>query len=227
MGMALAQQLAAAGHAVQLGSRDPGRAREKAGEIGARFGGSYSEAAHEADAIVLAVPWEAVPETLNLLGDFDDAILIDVTNPFLDRGGTEQHELPGSSGAERIQAMAPEARVVKAWNHVYSGVLRRSPDFDGTTPTVFVAGDDPEARRAVAGLVFDIGYEPADAGALSSARYLEPLAALMTRLDRNSGGDTVHALKLLRRRRVRAVRRVPDAERTPILAGLSVDRPPA
>jgi predicted dinucleotide-binding enzyme len=227
MGMALGQQLAAAGHVVQLGSRNPERAREKADEIGARFGGSYSEAAHEAEAIVLAVPWEAVPETLNLLGDFDDAILIDVTNPFKGGGSTDQHEFHGSSGAEVIQAMAPEARVVKAWNHVYSGVLRRSPDFDGTTPTVFIAGNDPEARRAVAGLVFDIGYEPADAGALSSARYLEPLAALMTRLDRNAGGETVHAVKLLRRRRVRAVRKAPDAERALIVAGLSVERPPA
>ena len=135
------------------------------------------------------MPWEAVPETLNLLGDFEDVILVDVTNPFKEGGNTDQHDFPGSSGAELIQAMAPEARVVKAWNHVYSGVLRRSTDFDGTTPTVFIAGDDLEAKKPVAGLVFDIGYEPADAGALSSARYLEPLAALMTTLDRNSGGE--------------------------------------
>ncbi len=109
-----------------------------------------------------------------------------------------------------IQALAPEARVVKAWNYMYSGVLRRSPDFDGTTPTVLIAGDDHQAKRTVAGLVFDIGYEPADAGPLSSARYLEPLAPLMTTLDRNSGGETVHALKLLRRRAC-----VPPASRRP------------
>jgi predicted dinucleotide-binding enzyme len=196
-------------------------------EMGACFGGSYCEAAHEADAILLAVPWAAVPETLNLLGDFEDAILIDITNPFKAGSNTEQLDLPGVSGAETIQALAPEARVVKAWNHVYSGVLRRSPDFDGTTPTVFVAGDDPAAKKAVAGLIFDIGYEPADAGPLSSSRYLEPLAALMTTLDRTSRGETVHALKLLRRPRVRAARKPAEETRSPILAGLSIERPPA
>lgn len=65
--------------------------------------------------------------------------------------------------------------------------------------TVFVAGDDPEAKATVAGLVRDLGFDAADAGPLASARYLEPLAALMTTLDRAEPG-TLHALRLLRRR---------------------------
>jgi NADPH-dependent F420 reductase len=224
MGTALGRRLAAAGHEVSIGSRDPDRAREKAEEIGARSGGRYGEAARAADAVLLAVPWSAVPASLDELGDLDGTILIDVTNPFREGSNTDQVELPGSSGAETIQALVPKARVVKAWNHVYSGVLRRAPEFDGTVPTVFVAGDDPEARRAVAGLVFDVGYEPADAGDLSSARFLEPLAALMTTLDRNSGGESVHALKLLRRTTLRAARTDVDPERALIFAGLSAER---
>jgi 8-hydroxy-5-deazaflavin:NADPH oxidoreductase len=227
MGSALGRKLAAAGHDVSIGSRDRARAREKAEAVGARSGGTYEEVAAGAEVVLLAVPWEAVPVTLDELGELDGTIVVDVTNPFREGSNTEQHDLHGSSGSEVIQALVPNARVVKAWNHVYSGVLRREAEFEGTIPTVFVAGDDPEARSIVAGLVFDVGYEPADAGGLSSARYLEPLAALMTTLDKNSAGETVHALKLLRRMTVRAARAELDAQRAMILAGLSVERPPA
>lgn len=221
MGLALGRQLAAAGHDVLVGSRDPERAREKAEAIHACFGGSYGAAAAGAEAVILAVPWQAVPQTLDVLGDLAGTILIDVTNPFKEGGADEQHEYAGSSGAELIQEMEPQARVVKAWNHVYSAILRRPPDFGGTIATVFVAGDDSEAKEVVMGLISDIGWEPADAGPLSSARYLEPLAALMTSLDRNSGGEVLHALKLLRGERVRAGGS--DRDRSRALASAGTD----
>ena len=201
MGSALALQLAAAGHEVRLGSRDRERGRLKAEEIGAAFGGTWRAAAANAEVVILAVPWEAVFGTLDALGDLDGAVLVDITNPFKEDGSGEQHDLPGWSGAERIQAFVPGTPVVKAWNHIYSAVIRRSPDFDGVAATVFVAGDDPRARELVSTLVRDIGYDAADAGPLATARYLEPLAALMTTLDRQAGGEFVHALKLLRRGR--------------------------
>jgi 8-hydroxy-5-deazaflavin:NADPH oxidoreductase len=201
MGSALALRLAAAGHEVRVGSRDRERGQRKATEVGAAFGGTCRAAAANAEIVVLAVPWEAVFETLGQLGDLDGLVLVDVTNPFKEGGSSEQHDLRGSSGAEQVQAFAPEARVVKAWNHIYSAVIRRSPDFGGIAATVFVAGDDLAAKELVSGLVCDLGYDPADAGPLASSRYLEPLAALMTTLDRLSGGEFVHALKLLRRER--------------------------
>ena len=229
MGLALARQLAAAGHDVRVGSRDPERGRERAAKAGAAFGGTYGAAAVDADAVILAVPWQSVPRTLDVLGDFEGVVLVDVTNPFVEGSATELCELSGTSGAELIQEMARDARVVKAWNHVYSGLLRNSADIEGTTPTVFVAGDDAEAKELVAGLVFDTGYEPADAGDLSTARYLEPLAALMTTLDRNSGGDAIHALKLLRRERLRSVGERSGRDRTLVAAGLDApaDKPAA
>jgi NADPH-dependent F420 reductase len=201
MGSVLARQLAAAGHEVRVGSRDRERGQRKADEVGAAFGGTCRAAAANAEVVVLAVPWEAVFETLGQLGDLHGLVLVDVTNPFKDGGSGEQYDLRGSSGAEQVQAFAPDARIVKAWNHIYSAVIRRSPDFGGVAATVFVAGDDAEAKELVAGLVRGIGYDAADAGPLESARYLEPLAGLMTTLDRLSGGEHVHALKLLRRER--------------------------
>ena len=225
MGLALARRLVAAGHDVRVGSRDPERGCERAAKVGAAFGGSCAAAAVDAEAIILAVPWHSVPRTLDTLGDLENVILVDTTNPFVEGSATDLCELPGPSGAELIQEMARDARVVKAWNHLYAGLLRRSVDIDGSKPTIFIAGDDSEAKELVAGLVFDTGYEPADAGELSSARYLEPLAALMTTLDRNSGGDAIHALKLLRRERLGAGGRGREGDGALVAAG--IEPPPA
>ena len=201
MGTALGNQLVLAGHEVRVGSRDPERGRRFAALMHASFGGGYQEAAAGAPAVVLAVPWAAVWDTIVRLGELEGVIVIDVMNPFREGSDSEQQEFPGSSAAEQLQALLPRASVVKAWNTTYSGVVHRSPDFDGVVASVFVASDDPEAKEAVASLVRDVGYEPVDTGPLSSARYLEPLAGLMTALDRLSGGEVEHAFKLLTRKR--------------------------
>jgi predicted dinucleotide-binding enzyme len=204
MGSALAAQLAAVGHDVRIGSRDGNRGRRKAAESGASFGGTYRAAVAGAEVVILAVPWDAVPDALARIGDLGDSVLVDVTNPFRSRE---------SSGAEEIQQLVPGVAVVKAWNHIYSAVIRRSPDFEGVAATVFVAGDDARAKQLVASLVTDLGFDAVDAGPLASARYLEPLAALMTTLDRMAGGEFHHGLRLLRRTRrarPRAVRTQAD-----------------
>ncbi len=220
MGTALGERLAAVGHEVRVGSRDPGRGRSTATEIGASFGGTYADAVAGSDALILAVPWSAAPETLIDLGDLGGAILIDVTNPAIRGSG------PGldMSGAELLASAARNARVVKAWNTLYSEVVRRPGDFEGMRATVFVAGDDADAKDAVAGLVKDIGYEPADAGPLSSSRYLEPLASLMARLDRLAGGRVEHGLKLLRRTAGRVSASPPEERPLALAYGTRDDR---
>ncbi len=197
MGSALGARLAAAGHEIRMGSRDPERGARKAAELGAAFGGTYRTAAANAEVVILAVPWAAVVESLGALGELDGTVIVDVTNPF------EAGASRADSGAEQIQARVHEARVVKAWNTIYSALVRQSADFGGVAPTIFVAGDDSAAKALVSTLVADIGYEPVDAGPLRSARYLEPLAGLMTTLDRLSDGRYAHGLKLLRRERRR------------------------
>jgi predicted dinucleotide-binding enzyme len=199
MGGALARQLAAAGHEVRVGSRDPERGRLKAAEAGAAFGGTYATAAANAEVVVLAVPFGAAFESLAELGYLDGTVVVDVTNQMGEAGNRGS----GRSCAEQIQDFVPEARVVKAWNHLYAAVIRRSADFGGVAATVFVAGDDADAKQLVSSLARDVGYDPADAGPITSARYLEPLAELMTVLDRLAGGERVHALKLLQRERPR------------------------
>jgi 8-hydroxy-5-deazaflavin:NADPH oxidoreductase len=198
MGSALARRLAAAGHSVVIGSRDARRGRALAAELGAAAGESYTDAAAAAEVVLLTVPWRAVAEVVPGL-PLEGTILIDATNPYLDDtfdGGdagwsTREEFPPGESGASAIQALAPRARVVKAWNHVWARAAERG--LGDVRPAVFLCGDDPQARIVVARLVEDAGYDPHDAGGLGAARWVEALTPLVIAL-----GDSTLALTMTR-----------------------------
>lgn len=182
-------------HEVVVGSRDPDRGREVARELGAARGGGYGEAAADAEVLFLTVPWTSVEETIGALGDLSGKILVDVSNPYVD-GKLRPHE--DTSDAEEIQRLAPGARVVKGWNTIFQQVLNGSPDFDGQAASVFLAGDDEEAKAAVAGLAREMGFDPVDTGPLSSARKLERLVSMLGTLGHGLEWGT-YTLKLLRR----------------------------
>jgi len=77
----------------------------------------------------------------------------------------------------RSSGWPPGARVVKGWNLVFSQVANIGPDFGGQAASVFLAGDDAEAKDTVASLARDMGYDPLDCGPLANARGLEQLLA--------------------------------------------------
>jgi NADPH-dependent F420 reductase len=189
MGSGLGQAFALH-HEVVMGSRDPDKASRVAKDIGAAGGGSYAEATRDADVIVLGVPWKAVEETLGELGDLSGKILVDITNPYGPEGLVDVQ--PSSS--EEVQRLAPGVRVVKGWNTVYS-INLSAPDFDGVAASVFVCGDDQEAKDVVMGLAKETGFDPVDVGPLSSAAALTELLGLMGSLQFGRGSQ----LRLLRR----------------------------
>jgi len=200
MGTALARAFLRAGHQVILASRDPDRARSRtASEARGAAATTPAEAVSRADAAVLAVLWEDVPEMLAAAGDFAGKVLIDATNP----EATEGRALVvghTTSGAEEVARLATGARVVKAFNHVYAEILDRGPAFGGERATAFLCGDDESARRIVSAIAAGCGFSPVDAGDLESARYLEPAAMLMVELVRGRGeGAGSVALHLLAR----------------------------
>ncbi len=199
MGTGLGRQFTEAGHQVVVGSRDPERAKAKAGEIGAVGHGTYADAIAQAAAFLLAVNWWDIDETLPELGDVDGKILIDCTNPYTDNTYSQPADLGGRSAAEVIQERLPGARVVKAWNHVYAQIVNSSSDFGGQSASVLLASDDAEAKEVVAGLARDAGYDPVDAGPLWSAYNVEKVAVLMVTLAYVVGAGTDQALKIVRR----------------------------
>lgn len=186
-----------AGHHVVFGSRAPERARALADLTGpGADGGSIEQATHLADAVVMAVPWTGVDEVIRQARWTCGSILIDCTNLLSPEPPALRFEC---SGAERIAALVPKTRVVKAFNHVYAGILQSGPRFGPQNATVFYCGDDAEAKEITAGLVEDLGFDPVDAGPLHTARYLEPLGGLMHQLAFIQGYGTDQALKQIRR----------------------------
>ena len=102
-----------------------------------------------------------------------------------------------TSSAEVLQARIPRAHVVKSFNAQGAENLA-TPHYGEITASNFYCGDDAEAKRTVATLIADVGFEPIDAGPLASARLLEPLMLLWITCSRTLGTRDI-AFKLLRR----------------------------
>ncbi|MGM7424293.1 NADPH-dependent F420 reductase [Cellulosimicrobium sp. CpK407] len=173
MGSAIAGLALAAGSTVQVLTReatdlDP---RVAAGTIGDELTG---------DVVVLALPYGAVAEVVDLYADrLDGKVVVDITNP-LDFATFDSLVVPdGSSAAAQLQQRVPGARVLKAFNTNFAATLA-SGQVGPLPTTVLVAGDDAEAKAALAGAV--AGVRVVDAGSLKRAHELEALGFLQLTL---------------------------------------------
>ena len=179
MGSALGVGLAKAGHTVVYGSREPSRAPvaalvRRTGH-GARAAGQR-EAAQAGDIVVLAVPWAAVRQVLENLGDLDGKILVDITTA--ERQGADGYpELAvETSTSELIRGWVPGARVVKT--PFSAAAVVEDPLKFGEPTVTWIAADDREAKETVARLAIDLGFFPIDAGPLRMARSIDHLGLL-------------------------------------------------
>jgi len=198
VGQALASGLQAKGHSVTLATREP--TRPELGAWSAETGVSVDDlasAAAGAELVVLATAWSGVAEALATAGahNLEGKVLIDVTNPLRFTDRLELAVGHGDSGGETVQRLAPGARVVKAFNTV-GFELMVDPDVPDGPPTLFVAGDDADARSVVAGLAASLGWAVHDCGDLRAARLTEPLAMLWIEHALRTGQRT-HAFRLL------------------------------
>ena len=176
---ALGPEFAAQGHRIVYGSRDPSRPGVRT--LVDRTGGGASvtsspDAVEDADIVVLAVPGLLVEEITKDLGDLSDKIIIDPTNPLVREDGRFFHGVE-TSNAEIIQAAAPGAHVVKAFNTLNWGTMI-DPDATGGPVTIPLVGDSDEAKNTVAGLVEGMGLEAVDVGPLDHARWVEGMLIL-------------------------------------------------
>jgi 8-hydroxy-5-deazaflavin:NADPH oxidoreductase len=192
VGCALAAGWVKHGHEVVFGVRDTNKNLQGTSVKAV----SVAEAARFADVVVLAVPWNAVPDAIRSAGDLNGKIILDATNPLLpDLSGLDPQARP--SGGEKVAELA-RVPVVKIFNTTgYPNMA--NPDYKGERATMFYCGDDANAKRAAAGLASDLGFEPIDAGPLSQARLLEPLALLWITLALKQGLGVNIAFKLMRR----------------------------
>ena len=199
VGAALGRGWAASGHAVIFGSRHPHSDDVEAlvESIGSRACSTTpDEAAEAAEVVALAVPWSAAQSTVEGLSDLSGKILIDCTNPLA--AGLQPAVDGDTSGAEEVAQRADGARVVKAFNTTGANNMT-DPDYAGTPLTMFLCGDDADAKQIVASLAVDLGFESIDVGPLTRARLLEPMARLWIHLAMTEGLGREIGFKLLRR----------------------------
>lgn len=200
VGSTLGTRWAQKGHQVVFGSRhpdsDPVRALlRSAGENACSA--SVAEAAAMGEVVVLAVPWSAARDVVRAAGNLEGKVVVDCTNPIAS-GLKGLSVEPGTSAAEQIAGWASGARVVKAFNSTGAGNMAH-PDFDGQAATMFLSGDDEEAKKVVTQLAADLGFDVCDAGPLYTARFLESLALLWVHLAFAKGLGPDFAFKILTR----------------------------
>ena len=171
------------GHAVLLGTRDPGKlATWASANAGARVG-SFAEAAKFGDVAVLAVKGDAATGALELAGAeaLAGKTVIDTTNPIAAappvNGVLKFFTSLDDSLMERLQAAHPKVHFVKAFNSVGSAQMV-NPQYAGGRPTMFICGNDTGAKQAVTEVLDQFGWETMDMGAAEAARAIEPLCIL-------------------------------------------------
>lgn len=179
MGSGIARALAAAGLEVLIGARDAAKARGLADAPGSSMQVvGVAGAVAAADVVVLALPYSASVEVLSGLpaAALDGKVLVDISNPVTaDFQGLQLGTT--TSAAEAIQAAAPQAHVVKAFNTIFAQLLATDAR-QGKVVQVLVAGDDADAKARVQALAGAMGFEPVDAGPLRNSRFLEPVGGM-------------------------------------------------
>jgi len=203
VGGTLGKRWAGVGHEVKFGVRKPADEKVKTllMECGAKASaGGIAEAAAFGDVVVLTTPWEGTKSAVAAAGSLAGKILVDCTNP-VPLGGDLMKGLSighNSSAGEEVAKWAKGARVVKAFNTTGSGNMA-NPNYRDGKPAMFIAGDDAVAKKTVIALSNELGFESLDAGPLSQARLLEPMAMLWITLAYAQGLGPDFALGLLRR----------------------------
>jgi predicted dinucleotide-binding enzyme len=164
----LARRWSGAGHEITFGSRDPG----SKGDIGAPVVSSAA-AVIENDVVVNATPGSKSLELVQEIGAdaFAGKLLIDVAN-----ANTASFDLtyPNSSLGEKLQAALPGTKVVKTMNTAAMSVMTEPAAL--APSSVFVSGEDPDAKATVTSLLTDLGWAAdaiVDLGGIRSARGTE------------------------------------------------------
>ena len=140
-----------------------------------------TDASWEADVIILAVPFQAEKELAEKIREVaNQKIVISIANP-LNEAYDGLVTSPGTSAAEELQKLLPNAKVVKAFNTTFAADFS-TPVIDGKQVDAFIAGNDEEALQTISELVTTAGFNPIVAGDLSVSRTLEAMQLLLIRL---------------------------------------------
>ena len=184
VGRAVGLAFSGAGHEVLIGTRDPERTRQREDWAGIDLPlAAYEDL--DGDVFINATNGRGSLSALEAVGDgLDGKVVIDTSNALDFSQGFPPSLFVSNTDslAEQLQRQFPEVRLVKMFNTMNNTVMvnpRRLSD----DSTIFVAGNDPDARQTAAYLAADLGWTDVfDLGDLTAARGLEMYLPLWVRI---------------------------------------------
>jgi 8-hydroxy-5-deazaflavin:NADPH oxidoreductase len=206
VGRVLATAFIKEGHQVMLGTRNTSKEEvvkwlneNTSGSIG-----TFEDTAKFGDLLVLSTAGDATENAIQMAGikNFDNKIVIDTTNPISHlkapvNGVLQYFTTADKSLHEILQDILPKARLVKAFNSVGNYFMYK-PSFSQGTPTMFICGNDEEAKNIVSEILYVFGWDVEDMGKAESARAIEPLCILWC-IPGFLRNEWTHAFKLLKK----------------------------
>jgi len=200
MAKGIGTRLVGGGHSVTIHPHDDAKGQaladelKAAGKDGAEVTVAPAGSAVQ-DVVILAIPYPAIQEVAAQYDGFRGKTVIDITNP-VDFDTFQLIPAPGTSGAEEVARLVPDAKVVKAFNTTLAGPLAAG-QVDGKELDVFIAGDNAESRMTVSELVRTSSLRPVDVGPLANARHLEGFGLIQMSVQDQLGTNWMSSLKIL------------------------------
>lgn len=186
VGKALGAGFADSGYDVMIGTRDP--KSEKIQSWISKTGkgvkaGTFADAAKFGEIIVFCTLFRAAEDILKMAGkeNFKGKIVIDTTNPIADvppKDGVIAFATGNrESAGELIQQWLPDSQVVKAFNSA-GNVFMYKPHFEEGTPSMFICGNNKDAKKKVTEILTVFGWETVDCGSIAASNALECLCII-------------------------------------------------
>jgi predicted dinucleotide-binding enzyme len=203
VGKVLAKGFLKNGYQVAIGSDHPEKLTEFKRENPEMETATFELAAQSGDIVVVCVKGTVAEKIVEKVKrHITGKTVIDTTNPIADappqNGVLKYFTSLEESLMERLQKIAPDAQFVKAFNSIGSSLMV-NPEFgDDTKPTMFICGNNDDAKKKVHEILEKFGFEVEDMGKVESARAIEPLCILWC-IPGFLRNEWSHAFKLLKK----------------------------
>ena len=163
---------AKAGHEIMFSDRDAETAKRAAESVGAHArAGTTEEAVAFGDAVLIAVPYGALPAIAHQVGEkLKGKVVIDPNNPVPSRDGEMAVAAKEKGAAVSTAAILPGAKLVRAFNSWGYQTMAREANRPAPRMAIPVAADDPQALKVGVQLVRDAGFDPVPAGSLAASK---------------------------------------------------------
>ena len=203
VGKVLAKGFLKNGYQVAIGSDHPEKLAEFKRENPEMETATFEQAAQSGDIVVVCVKGTVAEKIVEKVKrHLTGKTVIDTTNPIADappqNGVLKYFTSLEESLMERLQTIAPDAQFVKAFNSIGSALMVNPEYGDDTKPTMFICGNNDDAKKKVHEILEKFGFEVEDMGKVESARAIEPLCILWC-IPGFLRNEWSHAFKLLKK----------------------------